>query len=74
MNSTCVELCSKGTRAEGHVSLEVEVKDELNAKIDYPSDQNDDIGSTTQTETDQIAIKVICQSKRKKHILACFSV
>lgn len=60
MNSaTCIELSSKGTRAQGHVSLEVEVKDELNAKTDYPSDQNDDIDHTTQTETDQIAIKVI---------------
>ncbi|KGN63703.1 DNA annealing helicase and endonuclease ZRANB3 isoform X1 [Cucumis sativus] len=57
MNSACIELCSKGTRAQGHVSLEVEVKDELNANIDYPSDQNDDIDNTTQTETDQIAIK-----------------
>lgn len=58
MNSaTCIELSSKGTRAQGHVSLEVEVEDELNAKTDYPFDQNDDIDNTTQTETDQIAIK-----------------
>ena len=32
------------------------------------------MGNTTQTETDQTTIKAIGQSKRKEHMLACFSV
>uniref|UniRef100_A0A0A0LUL4 Uncharacterized protein n=1 Tax=Cucumis sativus TaxID=3659 RepID=A0A0A0LUL4_CUCSA len=31
------------------------------------------MGNTTQTETDQTTIKAIGQSKRKEHMLACFS-
>ncbi|XP_038880758.1 DNA annealing helicase and endonuclease ZRANB3-like isoform X2 [Benincasa hispida] len=56
MNSaTSIELSSKGTRSQGHISLVVEVKDDLNAKTDYPSGQNDGIDNTTQV--DQIAFK-----------------
>lgn len=85
MNSTtCDELSSKVTSAQGHGSLNVELNDELNApfkvevkvelnaKADYPSDQNGDFDITAQT--DRIAIKVICRRVKggKNFPLACF--